>query len=250
MNYTIVIEDEKPAARRLQRMLEKEGLVVTRTLHSVEEARIWFRSNPHPELIFLDIQLSDGLSFEIFDQLDIKSSIIFTTAYDEYALKAFKLNSIDYLMKPIDDEELHAALEKFRRNKPLQPQSIDVSQLKNLLLPNQPDYKKRFTIQVGQRLRLINTEEISCFYSQDKMTFLHTDNKRSYPVETSLDKLEPELDPSKFFRVNRKFIIHLNDIQEILSYSNNRLEVRLEHFTNQQIIVSRDRVRNFRNWLE
>ncbi len=249
MSFTVIIEDEKPAARRLHRMLDKEGLVVTRTLHSVEEALKWFKDNPHPELIFLDIQLSDGLSFEIFDQLDIKSSIIFTTAYDEYALKAFKLNSIDYLMKPIDDEELHAALEKFRRNRPTQPQTINVSQLKNLLLPNQPQYRKRFTIQVGQRLKLINTDEISCFFSQDKTTFLHADTRRSYLIEASLDKLEPELDPAHFFRVNRKFIIHLNDIQEILSYSNNRLEVRLEHFSDQQIIVSRDRVRSFRAWL-
>ena len=246
---TLIIEDEKPSARRLQRMLEKENLQVIHSLSSVEEALDWFQKNEHPELIFLDIQLSDGLSFEIFDQLEIRSSIIFTTAYDEYALKAFKLNSIDYLMKPIDEEELQAALEKFRRNRPIRPEVFDIGQLKALLNPGARDYKKRFTIQVGQHLKLINSEEISCFYSENKGTYLQCSNGRSYLMESSLDKLEPELDPKEFFRVNRQFIVRLENIADIVAFSNQRLEVRLKDYSGQQIIVSRERVKAFKEWL-
>ena len=246
---TLIIEDEKPSARRLQRMLEKENLQVIHSLSSVEEALDWFQKNEHPELIFLDIQLSDGLSFEIFDRLEIRSSIIFTTAYDEYALKAFKLNSIDYLMKPIDEEELQAALEKFRRNRPIRPEVFDIGQLKALLNPGAREYKKRFTIQVGQHLKLVNSEEISCFYSENKGTYLQCSNGRSYLMESSLDKLEPELDPKEFFRVNRQFIVRLENIADIVAYSNQRLEVRLKDYKDQQIIVSRERVKAFREWL-
>lgn len=248
MIQALIIEDEKPSARRLQRMLEKENLQVLGQLHSVEDALKWFQENPHPELIFLDIQLSDGLSFEIFDKLEIESAIIFTTAYDEYALKAFKLNSVDYLMKPIDDEELQAAIEKYKRNRG--PQALDLSHLKALLNLSPVEYKRRFTVQVGQHLKLISSEEISCFYSENKGTYLHSIGNRSYLLETSLDKLEPELDPAEFFRVNRQFIVKLTNIADIVTYSNQRLEVKLKDYKDQQIIVSRERVKAFKEWLE
>lgn len=250
MIHSLIIEDEKPSARRLKRMLEKENLKVIDALSSVEEALEWFQKNEHPELIFLDIQLSDGISFEIFDKLEIRSSIIFTTAYDEYALRAFKLNSIDYLMKPIDDEELQAALEKYKRNRPTQPEVFDIGQLRVLLNPTSQDYKKRFTIQVGQHLKLVSTEDISCFYSENKGTYVHCTTNRSYLMEGSLDKLEPELDPKEFFRVNRQFIVRLGNILDIVAYSNQRLEVRLKDYSGQQIIVSRERVKGFKEWLE
>jgi DNA-binding LytR/AlgR family response regulator len=246
----LIIEDEKPSARRLQRMLEKLDMKVVSTLHSVEEAISWFLKNEHPDLIFLDIQLSDGLSFEIFENVQVKSSIIFTTAYDEYALKAFKLNSVDYLLKPIDDDELEAALNKFRKNFHLPTDAFDINNLKSLLNLSSSEYKKRFTIQVGQYLKLINVEDISCFYSENKGTYVHTVTDRCYLMDCSLDKLEPELDPKMFYRVNRKFIVRLADISEIISYSNNRLEVKLKHFKEQQIIVSRERVKSFKEWLE
>ncbi|MFV8838552.1 LytR/AlgR family response regulator transcription factor [Salinimicrobium soli] len=245
----VIVEDEKPAARRLQRMLEKLEVQVIATLNSVEEATNWFLQHEHPELIFLDIQLSDGLSFEIFENVEIDCCIIFTTAYDEYALQAFKLNSIDYLLKPIDDEELEAAIEKFKRTRHSSPATMDLKNLKNLLNLPTSDYRKRFSIQVGQHLKLINTDEISCFYSENKGTYLHTTDNRSYLIESSLDKLEPELDPEKFFRVSRKFIIRMNDIADIITYSNQRLEVRLRHYNDQQIIVSRERVKDFKEWL-
>ena len=169
----IIIEDEKPSARRLQRMLKALDLNAETMLHSVEESIEWFQNNEHPDLIFLDIQLSDGLSFEIFEAIDIKSAVIFTTAYDEYALKAFKLNSIDYLLKPIDDEDLKTAVEKYKGRLP-QKQSVtlDFNDIKNLLVnPIEREYKKRFSVKVGQHLKLINIEDIECIYSENKGTY-------------------------------------------------------------------------------
>ncbi|OWP85535.1 DNA-binding response regulator, partial [Flavobacterium covae] len=172
----IIIEDEKPSARLLQRKVEKLGLLVNQLLHSVEEAIQWFQNNQHPDLIFLDIQLSDGLSFEIFETIDIKSAVIFTTAYDEYALRAFKLNSIDYLLKPIDEDDLEKAIHKFKsRTSTLQNLSLDFDMIRRMLVNSvEKEYKKRFTVKIGQQLKLIEIQEIECFYSQDKGTYLHT----------------------------------------------------------------------------
>jgi len=179
MINVIIIEDEKPSARRLKRMLAEINIEAQAMLHSVSEAIAWFESNEHPDLILLDIQLSDGLSFEIFEKVEVKSAIIFTTAYDEYALKAFKLNSIDYLLKPIDDDELETAIEKFKSNHS-EPHDIlvDINHIKKLLVnPLDKEYKKRFTIKVGQHLRVVDTEDIECFYSEQKATYCHTKGK-------------------------------------------------------------------------
>jgi DNA-binding LytR/AlgR family response regulator len=158
----IIIEDEKPSARRLQRMLKTLDIEAETMLHSVEESIEWFQNNEHPDLIFLDIQLSDGLSFEIFDAIEITSAIIFTTAYDEYALQAFKLNSIDYLLKPIDDEELEAAVSKFKTRMPKkQSVTLDFNEIKKLLInPIEREYKKRFSVKVGQHIKLVNIDDI------------------------------------------------------------------------------------------
>ena len=158
----IIIEDEKPAARRLDRMLQKLNIEPLTMLHSVEDSLEWFQTNKHPDLIFLDIQLSDGLSFEIFEHVDIKSAIIFTTAYDEYALQAFKLNSIDYLLKPIDPDELEKAVTKYHKLIPeKRPISLDFDDIKKLLVnPIEREYKKRFTVKVGQHLKMIPIDTI------------------------------------------------------------------------------------------
>lgn len=248
----IIIEDEKPSARRLSRMLEKLGVTVNTMLHSVEEAINWFHNNEHPDLIFLDIQLSDGLSFEIFDEIDIKSSIIFTTAYDEYALQAFKLNSIDYLLKPIDEEDLEKAVKKYEhftpKNKGVQ---IDFNDIKKLLTnPIEREYKKRFTVKVGQHLKMIPIDTVECFYSENKGTYMHTSENRNYLLDLSLEQLENELDPKTFFRVNRKFYVNVHTIKDIISYTNSRLQLKLNSFNEQDIIVSRERVRDFKDWLE
>lgn len=247
----IIIEDEKPAARLLQRKVEKLGLQVETLLHSVEEAILWFQKNQHPDLIFLDIQLSDGLSFEIFEQIEIKSAVIFTTAFDEYALRAFKLNSIDYLLKPIDDDDLAIAITKFKNQ--FQKSSIallDFEAIKRMLVnPNEKTYKQRFTIKIGEHLKMISIDEVECFYSENKGTYLHTLDNRDYLLDITLEQLESELNPKDFFRVSRKFIIPLKTIKDIVVYSNSRLKVILPTYKSDEVIVSRERVNDFKDWL-
>lgn len=247
----IIIEDEKPAARMLQRKVEKLGLQVTQMLHSVEESINWFNSNSHPDLIFLDIQLSDGLSFEIFETIDIKSAVIFTTAYDEYALRAFKLNSIDYLLKPIDEDDLEIAVNKFKaRNIGASNLSLDFEMIKNMLVnPAGKSYKKRFTIKMGQQLKMINIDEVECFYSENKGTYLHTFDNRDYLIDNTLEQLETELDPKDFYRISRKFILPMKAIKEIQIYSNSRLKVILPTYKDDEVIVARERVNDFKEWL-
>ncbi|RYJ41807.1 MULTISPECIES: LytR/AlgR family response regulator transcription factor [Flavobacterium] len=247
----LIIEDEKPAARLLQRKLQKLNLEAGTMLHSVEEAIDWFQNNEHPDLIFLDIQLSDGLSFEIFDAVPISSAIIFTTAYDEYALRAFKLNSIDYLLKPIDEEDLEVAVNKYRERIPASQEfSFDFNQIKQMLVnPLEKNYKKRFTIKMGQRLKMINIDDAECFYSENKGTYIHTNDGRDYLLDGTLEQLESELDPSKFYRVSRKFIVSVNAIKDIVMYTNSRLKLVLNTYNEDEVIVSRERVNDFREWL-
>ncbi|MGV9004573.1 LytR/AlgR family response regulator transcription factor [Flavobacterium sp.] len=248
----IIIEDEKPAARLLQRKVEKLGLQINQMLHSVEESINWFQNNPHPDLIFLDIQLSDGLSFEIFETIDIKSAVIFTTAYDEYALRAFKLNSIDYLLKPIDEDELSIAVSKFGNQfQKNTVSSLDFEMIKKWLVnAAEREYKKRFTIKMGQQLKMIAIEDAECFYSENKGTYLHTLDNRDYLLDQTLEQLENELNPKDFYRVSRKFIIPLKSIKEIQLHSNSRLKVILPTYKEDEIIVARERVAEFKEWLE
>jgi two-component system, LytTR family, response regulator LytT len=248
---TIIIEDEKPAARLLQRKLEKLNIEVGVMLHSVEEAMLWFSKNDHPDLIFLDIQLSDGLSFEIFEKIEIKSAVIFTTAYDEYALKAFKLNSIDYLLKPIDEDDLEISVSKFKARLPKKESlQLDFEQIKKMFTnPFEKNFKTRFTVKIGQHLKVITTDEIECFFSENKGTYIHTLDNRNYLIENTLEVLEQELDPKNFFRVSRKFIIPLKSIKEIVLYSNSRLKVILPTYKEDEVIVSREKVSDFKNWI-
>lgn len=249
----LVIEDEKPSARRLKRMLATLDVAVQDMLHSVEEAIEWFQNNEHPDLIFLDIQLSDGLSFEIFDTVAVKSAIIFTTAYDEYALQAFKLNSIDYLLKPIDDEDLEKAVSKFKERIPKQQDvSLNFEDIKKLLgaTPVDREYKKRFTTKIGQHIKMIPVDEIECFYSENKGTYAATIEKRNYLLDTTLEHLENQLEPQTFFRVSRKHYVNIHAIKDIVSYTNSRLQIKLNHWDEQEIIVSRERVKDFKTWIE
>jgi len=248
----IIIEDEKPSARRLHRMIERLDLTVETMLHSVEEALDWFQNNQHPDLIFLDIQLSDGLSFEIFEHIDIKSAVIFTTAYDEYALQAFKLNSIDYLLKPIDEDDLAKAVSKYKERLPQQQAvTLDFNDIKKLLVnPIEREYKKRFSVKVGQHLKLINIDEIECFYSENKGTYAYTVEGRNYLLDLTLEQLEDELEPQTFFRISRKFFVNINAIKDMISYTNSRLQVKLNNYKEQDVIVARERVKDFKLWLE
>lgn len=245
----VIVEDEKPAARRLARLVTNEGLTCLAQLNDVKSAIDWFKKNDAPEVIFLDIQLSDGLSFEIFEHIEIKSPIIFTTAYDEYALKAFKLNSVDYLLKPIDKEELSDAIQKLKsRNQSFE---IDLTQLSKIMSLNASsiEYKNRFTVTIGKNLKSITTDEIELFYSSNKATYVLTRTGRSYLLDEALDQLENQLSPEQFFRISRKYILKHSAIQQIISYSNSRYKVELNTPFNELIIVSRERVKSFKEWL-
>ena len=252
---TIIIEDEKPAARLLQRKLEKLNIQVEVMLHSVQEAIEWFSKNEHPDLIFLDIQLSDGLSFELFEKVEIKSAVIFTTAYDEYALRAFKLNSIDYLLKPIDEEELSVSISKFKarflKSKDgMFTSQMDFDKIKKIFQNSfNQDFKKRFTVKIGQYLKVISTDEIECFFSENKGTYIHTFDNRNYLIDSTLEVLEQELDAKDFYRISRKFIISIKAIKEIVVYSNSSLRVILPTFKDEEVIVSREKVSDFKNWI-
>lgn len=248
----LIIEDEKPSARRLQRMLDRQGVEVDQMLHSVEESIEWFANNPHPDLIFLDIQLSDGLSFEIFDEVEVKSAIIFTTAFDEYALQAFKLNSIDYLLKPIDEDELGRAIQEYEdRNPSPSKVQLNFEDIKKLLVnPVGREYKKRFTTKIGQHIKMIPVDEIECFYSENKGTYAHTMDGRDYLLDTTLEQLESELSPEKFFRISRKFFVNVDCIKDIISYTNSRLQLKLHSYKDQPVIVAREKVKDFKLWLE
>lgn len=244
---TLIIEDEKPAARYLVKLLQEEGIEPLAMLNTVKESVNWFQNNPEPDLIFLDIQLSDGISFEIFEQVQPKSSIIFTTAYDEYALKAFKFNSIDYLLKPINKTDLRNAIGKFKERQ--SPVVWDAFQLQSLLTNNFDNkYRERFLVKVGANLKTLQVDQISCFYSKNKGTYLVNEN-REYPIEQTLGDLETQLNPKEFFRISRNAIVNLRHIDNITSHSGSRYQLFIKNLE-EELIVSRERVNDFKIWLE
>lgn len=246
----LIIEDEKPAANNLIRLLKKEipDLVIEGPLGSVKDSVQWLSKNPHPDLIFLDINLTDGPSFEIFGEIEVKTPIIFCTAYDQYALKAFKLNSIDYLLKPLDPEELHTALKKFQEQQRATPTSDLEGMIRDLIKPESKS-KQRFIIKVGDQLKIVKLPEVSFFISTGKDTFLQTESGRHLPIDESLDKLEPQLPEGEFFRINRNYLLRLESIKEVRTYSNSRLKLVLHQSDDPDILVSRDRTASFKAWL-
>jgi len=246
----LIVEDEKVAAERLVGLIKNydPSIDVTEIVQSVKHAVQWLNTHQSPDLIFMDIQLADGLSFEIFEQTIVKTPVIFTTAYDEYALKAFKVKSIDYLLKPIDPEELKNAIDKFKESN--SPKEIPAQVFDSIMHSLTKKYKNKFVINVGEHIKLFTTEDIQCFYSIEKCTFLQNKSGRDYGISYSLDQLEDLLDPAQFFRINRKFIVSLSAISDIISYSNSRLKVKLHSNESNDLIVSREKVQDFRKWLE
>lgn len=242
---TIIIEDEKPAARKLQRLLSLfSDLEIVATIHSVGEGIDWFQNNPHPDLIFSDIVLGDGLSFDIFEKIPTKSFMIYTTAFDQYTLKAFKLNSIDYLLKPIMEEDLEKAINKFKSFLPSESASNSL-EIRSLI-KEEKQKLSRILVKIGYNLKIVQTDEVSCFYSENKIVYLQT-KERSYPTDFTLDELQEVLDDKKFFRVNRQFIINSNFIKNI--HTSPYYKVEMEEQPAEEITVSRDRVKDFKDWL-
>lgn len=255
MYKALIIEDEKLAAEHLQRLINQIDIKIEidQIISSVDEALVWFNNNPMPDLIFLDIQLSDGLSFEIFNHCNITCPIIFTTAYEEYAIKAFKVNSIDYLLKPISVNDLKFALGQFTsminnfKGSYDQNLKYKVDQVMKMLTDN---YKSRFVVNVGMHIKSIVIEKINLFYSLEKSTFILDNTGKTYDINYSLEQIEKLIDPKQFFRISRKHIVNFNAIVDIISYTSSRLKLKISNSKDDDIIVSRSKLADFRKWLE
>lgn len=249
LRKVLIIEDEARAASHLERLLAKVApeMEVVARLESVRDAVAYFAGNPELGLIFSDIQLADGLSFEIFQQVKVNCPIIFTTAWDHYAIEAFNTNGIDYLLKPIEEERLLKAIEKARQFTPgpLLEKILAMSVTK----PTQ-SYKSRFLVKVGEKIKSIPVEEITAFYSLEKATYLFTHDKRSYAIDFALDHLETIVNPERYFRINRKFMLSLETCSNITAWSNSRLKLKIDGLEDQEIIVARERVQEFKEWLD
>jgi len=248
----VIIEDEQFAARRLESMIlaADQQIQVVAKLESVEESVEWFRNNPHPDLIFLDIHLEDDLSFVIFDKVQVNSPIIFTTAFDEYAIRAFKLKSIDYLLKPIVQEELNNAIRKYRDMVTPAQQMVDLSSIYSLITRQNPTYKERFSITVGQKIKTFTVPEIAFFYSTEGISFMVLKNKSEYPLDESLEELSQALNPKDFFRINRKYLVKIDSIANVHIYPKSHLKLELSPLPKEEVFVSIDKVTAFKKWLD
>ncbi|MEO1051601.1 MAG: LytTR family DNA-binding domain-containing protein [Bacteroidota bacterium] len=248
----LIIEDEQLAAERLELLIKNydHSIEIIDKIDSVKNAVKWFANNPHPDVVFLDIQLADGVSFEIFEMTKVNAPIIFTTAYDEYALKAFKVNSVDYLLKPIDDDELKAAFDKLNQLSNGFGQAESQDKIEKVMSLLAPKHKNRFIVKVGEHIKSIPVQEILFFFSREKASFMNVNEGKNYLLDYSLEQIESMVDPGRYFRINRKYMITLEAVLDIVSYSNSRLKVTLKHSQDNDIIVSRDRVADFKHWLD
>ncbi|MCP4156140.1 MAG: response regulator transcription factor [bacterium] len=255
MRY-LIIEDELPAQRLMESIVKelRPDWEASACLDSVESAVSWLKMNPHPEVIFMDIQLSDGLSFDILEQVEIEGMIIFTTAYDEYALRAFKLNSLDYLLKPLKKSELEKALEKYEhytkqmfrsRNK-----LIDVAELLRAIKEAKPQYRTRFLISQGEVFFPLSLERVAYMYSSHRITSSVTFEGKRHIVDLTLDRLEEQLDPEQFFRVNRQFIVNINAVAKVHTFFNGKLILETEPKYVEKLTISREKARQFKMWLD
>jgi DNA-binding LytR/AlgR family response regulator len=252
----LIVEDEPFAQQELKRLLSatRNDITVLDCIDSIEDTISWLRSNPLPDLIFLDIQLSDGLSFEIFRQEKILCPVIFTTAFDEYAIQAFKVNSIDYLLKPVKQPDLAAALDKFDEIRDsyqsLKQPAIDIKMLEQLLNPARKEYKSRFIARMGDQIKHIPIEDVAWFYAEDNVVFLVTKANNRYIIDYTLDQACLQLDPSRYFRINRGFVAAIQSIGKVSRYFNGRLLVELLPAAPEPVYVSRAKAQEFIDWLD
>jgi DNA-binding LytR/AlgR family response regulator len=247
----VIIEDEQFAARRLESMIQSydASIIILAILESVEESVKWFRTNQQPDLIFLDIHLEDDISFAIFEKVQVSTPVIFTTAFDEYAIRAFKLKSIDYLLKPIVQEQLNNAISKYKEwNRPL-PEVVDLSKLYELINKKEITYRERFSVSFGQKIKSFEMEEIAYFYSKEGLTFAVLNDQKHYPVDYSLDNLLSELNPKDFFRINRQYLIKHSSIKQVHIFPKSHLKLELLPKSNEDTFVSIDKVTAFKKWL-
>ncbi len=254
----LIIEDEELAVKKLRKTLQAvdETAEVVGVTDSIRSSVHWLENNPAPDLILMDIELADGQSFEIFDKTEVKSTVIFTTSYDEFALKAFKVNSVDYLLKPVQKEDLQQAIEKFRNLKkvygapadssPMNVESL-VRELQQKLQPR--EFRKRFLVKHAQKLVSVEVDDIAYFYSDGRLNFFKTNDNKKYVVDYTMDELEDMLDPDKYFRISRSFYVSVNSIDQIHDYFGNRLMLNLKPAVDKESIVSREKVTEFKKWM-
>lgn len=249
----LIIEDEAEAAKRLQSLIRQllPGVDILATLDSVKGAVDWFQTHQAPDLALMDIQLADGISFQIFEQCEVKCPVIFTTAYDEYALKAFKVNSVDYILKPVDREDMDTALKKLNSLTQWKANPGDllesIGKAVNMLVSR---HKKRFVIKVGEHLKSLAVSDILYFYSQEKVTFARLNDGKKHILDYTLEQIETLLDPQQFFRISRKYIVSTPAIHDMVSYTNSRLKLLLKHSDDSDVVVARERVQEFKDWLD
>ena len=248
----LVIEDENLAAERLMNLISEadDTIHTTGPLKSIESSVDWLRENGDPDLIFCDIELLDGQSFEIFDQVKVSCPIIFTTAYDQYAIQAFEVNGIAYLLKPINLDKLKSSLQKLETLSGNTENNLDLKKISDLIKSQEQHYKSRFLIKVGQKIRSIAIKDISYFFTKDKLTLLVTESDDKYPIDQALDDLEEVLDPKNFFRVNRKYLVKIEAISEIHPYFKGRVKLNLDPHIDDEIVVSSEKTPLFKAWLD
>jgi two-component system LytT family response regulator len=252
MKTILIIEDESAAYKRLSKMITvalPESNILPQIV-SIKSAVEWLETNAAPDLIFLDVHLADGESFEIFKKTSVNSPIIFTTAYDQYALEAFKVNSIDYLLKPIKKEELNRAIDKFHHLKGGSAADVNIQKLLSTLQTQQSTYKQRFVVRYGEHIKTIETSDIAYFYTESKANFMVTKDNKRFAIDYNLDQLEEFLDPKKFFRINRQFIIGFHSIAEMFAYSKSRVLIKLNPPSKLETIVSSERSSSFKQWID
>jgi DNA-binding LytR/AlgR family response regulator len=245
----IILEDENRAVNHLKRLIGRvaSDVEIIETFETVRDSIAYLEQNPVLDLVFSDVQLADGSSFEIFSKVSLECPIIFTTAYDTYAIEAFNTNGVDYLLKPIEEERLQKAIEKakkFSSNSALESMLNQRSTLRDR------HTKSRFMVKVGEKIRTIMVEDILAFYSFEKTTYLHTNTHRNYIIDYSLEELESMLDLDRFFKINRKYIVSIEACAQIIAWSNNRLKIDIEGMDDDKIVVARERVREFKTWLD
>lgn len=253
MLKTVIVEDETLAAKKLEGLIKKydSSIEVLAKLPSVKESVKWFSQNTAPDLVFMDIHLEDGLSFAIFEVTSMQVPVIFTTAFDEYTINAFKVNSIDYLLKPINFEDLSRSLDKFHHlKKQFSSNSVDIKSLLDSLVPKENNFKNRFLVNEGNNLIMIEINEIAYFFAEDKFAFLVTHKGKQYLIDLTLDKLAQTLDPKLFYRVNRQFILSVKSIGTMSKYGTNKLRVNLIPATSKEVFVSMDKYTDFKSWLD
>jgi DNA-binding LytR/AlgR family response regulator len=251
MKRILIIEDERLAAEKLERLIlsARPEWQVIGAIETVEHAVKWLATNSPPDLIMMDIQLSDGISFEIFEQVKVATPVIFTTAYDEYAIRAFKVNSIDYLLKPIDPASLEAALSKFEQMQITHTQ--EAIPYETLLKLQEPVWRKRFLVKVGPAYISVVTSDVELFYISERSTFIRTFEGKNYGIDFSLDQVQQQVDPAKFFRINRNFLVNIEAVSKLVSYSSSRLKLVLASgYKPDDLIVSREKTGEFKRWMD